>query len=153
MLLSRGYYHESVVTIFGVLVAQKRERRGKGGVGRAPLQKSIRGGVGIFSHFTPKNSRTFIYWDSEELPKNFFRYFIGLIIRKFILRSNIDSHKKWRSFFIFFFFLFGLRSCCRWRIPTFVGSKAVRYCRCIYLWIHCIYIEKCVYTSCWRIHM
>ena len=62
MLLSRGYYHESVVTIFGVIVAQKRERRGKGGVGHGPPpRKVLGGGVGIFSHFTLKNVRTFIY--------------------------------------------------------------------------------------------
>ena len=60
------------------LIAKKREKRGGGRGFRScppPLRKSMGGGFGILSHFTQKNFRTFIYWDSEELPKTFFSVF------------------------------------------------------------------------------
>ena len=56
----------------------RKGRRGEGAgvpVMPPPLRKSMGGGFGILSHFTQKNFRTFIYWDSEELPKTFFSVF------------------------------------------------------------------------------
>ena len=57
----------------------RKGRRGEGGGGSGhppPLSgKACWGGFGILSHFTQKNFRTFIYWDSEELPKTFFSVF------------------------------------------------------------------------------
>ena len=73
--LSRGYYHESVVTIFGVLVAQKRERRGKGGVGRAPLQKSIRGGGSVFFRILHRKIPELLF---IETVRNYRKTFFGI---------------------------------------------------------------------------
>ena len=58
-----------------------------------PLRKSMGGGSEFYRILHRKISELLFIETAKNYRKPFFRYFIGLIIRKFILRLNITSDK------------------------------------------------------------
>ena len=74
----------------------RKGRRGEGGGGSGhapPLRKSMGGGSEFYRILHRKISELLFIETAKNYRKPFFRYFIGLIIRKFILRLNITSDK------------------------------------------------------------
>ena len=84
-----------MVTILGVFIALKREKRGGGGgSGHAPPPQEKHGGGSEFYRILHRKISELLFIETaKNYRKPFFRYFIGLIIRKFILRLNITSDK------------------------------------------------------------
>ena len=85
-----------MVTILGGLIAKKREKSGGGRGFRScppPQEKHGGGGSEFYRILHRKISELLFIETAKNYRKPFFRYFIGLIIRKFILRLNITSDK------------------------------------------------------------
>ena len=90
---------------FWSVSCSEKGEEGKGGIGNAPpppQKKYLGGGRHFFAFYIEKFPNFYLLRWRGITENLFFRYFIGLIIRKFIPRSNINSHKKLRFYIVSF---------------------------------------------------